>query len=103
MDPFGVLVDRTNINNQINKIMNNSQNLSPKTRPLPHFYIEQSTFSTKKEKAKTETPKLINPPRPPIKSCPPISRLKPYKKPEKDIPKLISFVNNDNNNKIGRR
>lgn len=92
MEPSGILVDRTNRGNQINKIMNNSGHLSPKSRPLPQFFIEQSTFSTKKEK---QTPKLINPPRPPIKSCPPISRLKPYKKPEKDIPKIISFINNN--------
>lgn len=91
MESGGILVDRTNRNYLINRAMNNSSNLSPKARPLPQFFIEQSTFSTKKEK---QTPKLINPPRPPIKSCPPISRLKPFKKPEKDIPRVISFKKN---------
>lgn len=92
MERSGILVDRTNKNYQINNIMNISANLSPKARPLPQFYIEQSTFSTKKEK---QTPKIINPPRLPIKSCPPISRLKPFQKPAKDIPRVISFVKNN--------
>lgn len=82
MEPSGILVDRTN---------RMISNMSPKARPIPQFFLEQSTFSTKKEK---QTPKLINPPRPPIKSCPPISRLK-LVKPEKDIPRQISFVKKD--------
>ncbi len=99
MEPNGILVDRTNTNTtrntRIYKIMNTSINSSPKARPLPQFFLEQANFSTKKEK---QTPKcLINPPRPPIKSCPPISRLKPFKKPEKDIPRIISFVKNNAN------
>lgn len=74
--------------------MNNSVNVSPKARPLPQFFAESATFSTKKEK---ETPKLIDPPRPPIKSCPPISRLKQQRKPDFDGARVISFINNNTN------
>ena len=97
----GILFDRTNISlssESVNKMsMNNSIHMSPKTRPLPTFFFEQTTFSTKKEK---ETPKVneIYPPRPPIKSCPPISRLKTAKKLENDRARVISFATNNNTN-----
>lgn len=77
--------------------MNNSVNMSPTCRPLPTFFLEQTTFSTKKEK---ETPKLseIYPPRPPIKSCPPISRLRALKNMDSDRARVISFAENSANN-----
>lgn len=83
--------------------MNNSlAHLSPKPRPLPQFFAENATFSTKKEK---ETPKLAisykfnEPPKPPIKSCPPISRLRPRSKNNHhDGAKVITFLNNTQNN-----
>ena len=98
MEPNGILIDRTNKGNMMSPMLNH--NLSPKARPLPQFFIEQTTFSTKKEK---HTPKLndIYPPKPPIKSCPPISRLKPFKNPEKDVARVISFVKNNSQNKPG--
>jgi hypothetical protein len=103
MESNGVLVDRTNKNNLVTKnTIEMNGNTSPKTRPIPQFFLEQTTFSTKKEK---HTPKLIDiyPPKPPIKSCPPISRLKPFKKPEKDVARVISFakVNNSPDLKPG--
>lgn len=72
----------------------------PKTglaRPRPQFFTESVTFSTKKEKG---TPRSIVPPRPPIKSCPPVSRLRPIRKTENEGARVISFVNNDINNSL---
>ena len=102
----GILFERTNtyVNadsankaTAMNSNNNNSIHMSPKARPLPTFFLEQTTFSTKKEK---ETPKVseIYPPRPPIKSCPPISRLKTAKKLDNDRARVISFANDSMNN-----
>ncbi|XP_013407437.1 membrane-associated tyrosine- and threonine-specific cdc2-inhibitory kinase [Lingula anatina] len=41
-------------------------------RPTPQFFKEAQTFSTKKERG---TPREAPPPRPPVKSCPPVSRI----------------------------
>lgn len=41
-------------------------------RPTPHFYPEPQTFSTKKSRG---TPRDSLPPKPPVKSAPPISRI----------------------------
>lgn len=103
MESNGVLCERTNTyteNSTLNKMsMNNSVHMSPKARPLPTFFSEQTSFSTKKEKIK-ETPKLneLYIPKPPIKSCPPISRLKTAKKLDNDRARVISFANNTVNN-----
>ena len=77
----------------------NNLNLSPNSlpRPRPQFITDSVTFSTKKEKS---TPKLIDPPRPPIKSCPPVSRLRPSRRPENEGPRVVSFVNRNLNNSI---
>jgi hypothetical protein len=82
--------------------MDNSCNYSPKARPMPKFFSENATFSTKKEKEK-ETPKLmdIHPPKPPIKSCPPISRLRPQHKHDHDGARVISFLNKNSNDHSG--
>lgn len=71
-----------------------SDDLSASFRPKPKFFTENATFSTKKQ-----TPKLVDhivPPKPPIKSCPPVSRLKP-RKPDYEGARVISFVNKKNN------
>lgn len=87
------------VNNDLDK--SNLSNYSPKQRPTPTFFFTHTTFSTKKER--TETPKLLcPPPRPPIKSCPPISRLKPQIKQPHGA-KVISFVNNTNNNNTNKQ
>ncbi|XP_059152744.1 membrane-associated tyrosine- and threonine-specific cdc2-inhibitory kinase-like [Physella acuta] len=54
--------------------MNNS--VIPSPRPTPRFYPEPQTFSTKKLKP-AGTPRDHLPPRPPVKSCPPLSRVFP--------------------------
>ncbi len=79
--------------------MNNSAHYSPKSRPLPQFFADHVQFSTKKEK---ETPKFaeIYPPKPPIKSCPPISRLRPQCKSD-DGARPISFLNKNAQNDSG--
>ena len=103
MESNGILSDRTN---KISDIVDFGErmvtleepvNQSPKTRPLPVFFVEQTTFSTKKEK---NTPKYVNilPPKPPIKSCPPISRIKPLRQND-DGAKVISFAKNNTINK----
>jgi hypothetical protein len=84
-----------------NNVMNDSGNLSPKSRPLPTFFADSVHFSTKKER---ETPKLadcICPPKPPIKSCPPISRLRPQCKPDYDGARAVSFLNKKSQNDSG--
>lgn len=63
---------------------------SPKVqtpRPTPLFFQQKLTFSTKKERG--QTPKVVPPPRPPIKSAPPISRIFPRKQIMKATP--VSF------------
>ena len=83
------------------KLVANNPNVTPQNfhlsdhesasgyRPLPKFFTENATFSTKKEK---ETPKLseVHPPKPPIKSCPPISRIRPCKL-DREGARVISF------------
>lgn len=63
---------------------------SPKVhtpRPTPLFFQPPLTFSTKKERG--QTPKDGPPPKPPIKSAPPISRIFPRKQLLKALP--VSF------------
>ncbi|XP_012940021.1 membrane-associated tyrosine- and threonine-specific cdc2-inhibitory kinase [Aplysia californica] len=50
----------------------------PSPRPTPQFYSDPQTFSVKKLKL-AGTPKDQLPPRPPVKSCPPLSRVFPHK------------------------
>jgi len=50
----------------------------PSPRPTPQFYSEPETFSVKKLK-REGTPKVQLPPRPPVKSCPPLSRVFPFR------------------------
>ncbi|XP_067938018.1 membrane-associated tyrosine- and threonine-specific cdc2-inhibitory kinase-like isoform X2 [Watersipora subatra] len=57
-------------------------------RPTPKFFLETKTFSTKKERE--NTPRSSSYPRPPIKSCPPISRLFQQSSPD-DRPRIVSF------------
>lgn len=45
-------------------------------RPTPHFFTEPQTFSTKKSRG---TPRDALPPRPPVKSAPPVSRIFPHR------------------------
>ncbi len=49
-----------------------------------------------------ETPKIheVLPPKPPVKSCPPISRLRPQRKTEIGA-RVISFLNENKNNDSG--
>ena len=104
MESNGILSDRTNIFDQdlnSEKMVTQHNNQSPKNRPLPIFFFEHTSFSTKKER---NTPKFIDnyPPRPPIKSCPPISRIKPTRKSD-DAAKIISFAKNNTINKNGKK
>lgn len=91
------LIDELNSNQKIN---NSITNMSPKMRPLPKFFAEATQFSTKKER---ETPKFseIHPPKPPIKSCPPISRLRPQRKSNYEGARVISFANKSLENDSG--
>lgn len=91
------LIDELNSSQKMN---NSSTNMSPKMRPLPKFFAETAQFSTKKER---ETPKFseIHPPKPPIKSCPPISRLRPQRKSNYEGARVISFVNKSLENDSG--
>lgn len=75
----------------LNSNLNNFSFHESLARPRPQFFTDSATFSTKKEKG---TPKTIDPPRPPIKSCPPVSRLKPTRRDGNDGARVISFVNN---------
>nr|BAB69973.1 Myt1 [Patiria pectinifera] len=59
-------------------------------RPLPKFLQEQVTFSQKKHRG--TTPRRTGPPRPPLKSVPPVSRLFPNKtREEESRPRAVSF------------
>ena len=100
--PISSMDENTKIHANDNTDMANSVHFSPKTRPRPTFFSENATFSTKKQK---ETPKLIDiyPPKPPIKSCPPMSRLKPQRKPDHDGARVITFLNKDAQNDSGTR
>ena len=100
-NPIGV---NPNVTPQNFDAINVSDHETTSYRPLPKFFTENATFSTKKEK---ETPKLseVHPPKPPIKSCPPISRIRPCKL-EREGARVISFVEHDNqqkNNGSGRQ
>ncbi|GFO29422.1 membrane-associated tyrosine-and threonine-specific cdc2-inhibitory kinase [Plakobranchus ocellatus] len=50
----------------------------PSPRPTPRFYTETQLFSTKKLRT-SSTPRDHIPPRPPVKSCPPLSRVFPHR------------------------
>lgn len=67
---------------------------SPKVqtpRPTPLFFQPPLSFSTKKERG--QTPKVVPPPRPPIKSAPPLSRIFPRKQLLKAV--AVSFKSPD--------
>lgn len=104
MESNWILYDRTNTDEDLTSetMVTQTNNQSPKNRPLPIFFFEQTSFSTKKER---NTPKYIDnyPPRPPIKSCPPISRIKPTRKGIDDNAKIISFAKNNTINKNGKK
>ncbi|XP_022102187.1 membrane-associated tyrosine- and threonine-specific cdc2-inhibitory kinase-like [Acanthaster planci] len=58
--------------------------------PTPKFLQEQVTFSQKKHRG--PTPRKTGPPRPPLKSVPPVSRLFPNKtREEESRPRAVSF------------
>jgi hypothetical protein len=86
----------SNSNGTVGTSSISNHHLSSPARPVPAFVLEGATFSTKKER---ETPKLIDihPPKPPIKSCPPISRIRPMRKPEYEGVRVISFLNKNLN------
>ncbi|KAK2147709.1 hypothetical protein LSH36_540g01066 [Paralvinella palmiformis] len=65
----------------------NSRQQMPTPRPLPEIFQEQQTFSTKKEKSCTPRDNL--PPRPPVKSALPFSRIFPHRSVDKAQP--VSF------------
>nr|KAG5709176.1 hypothetical protein BaRGS_028632 [Batillaria attramentaria] len=52
-------------------------------RPTPQFFHDKQTFSTKKAKLAQSrgTPRDSLPPRPPVKSAPPVSRIFPHRPP----------------------
>lgn len=58
----------------------------PSPRPTPKFFQEVQTFSTKKARS---TPKNCGPPRPPVKSAPPVSRIFPHRPIERA--QVVSF------------
>ena len=61
-------------------------------RPTPRFFTEPQTFSTKKAKG---TPRDSLPPRPPVKSAPPVSRIFPHRPVQRA--QIISFRSEDSN------
>ncbi|KAL3842302.1 hypothetical protein ACJMK2_020332 [Sinanodonta woodiana] len=67
----------------------------PSPRPTPRFFPEVQTFSTKKSRG---TPKDSCPPRPPVKSCPPISRIFPHRPIQRA--QLVSFRSSESNGSI---
>ncbi|KAK6191711.1 hypothetical protein SNE40_003325 [Patella caerulea] len=71
------------------KFRNDESFASP--RPTPNFFTEQQTFSTKKQRG---TPRDSVPPRPPIKSCPPISRIFPHRPVQRA--QVVSFRSTEN-------
>ncbi|KAH9491854.1 Protein kinase, membrane associated tyrosine threonine 1 [Bulinus truncatus] len=66
----------------------------PSPRPTPRFYPEPQTFSTKKLKP-AGTPRDHLPPRPPVKSCPPLSRVFPRRNIASFHAQAVSFKNTD--------
>lgn len=61
-------------------------------RPTPRFFTDAQTFSTKKAKG---TPRDSLPPRPPVKSAPPVSRIFPHRPVQRA--QIISFRSEDSN------
>lgn len=61
-------------------------------RPTPRFFQDVQTFSTKKAKG---TPRDSLPPRPPVKSAPPVSRIFPHRPVERA--QIVSFRSQDSN------
>lgn len=59
-------------------------------RPTPKFFQDRRTFSTKKERC---TPRDNPPPRPPGKSCPPVSRVFSYRPSTRA--QVVSFKESD--------
>uniref|UniRef100_A0A2C9KZZ6 non-specific serine/threonine protein kinase n=1 Tax=Biomphalaria glabrata TaxID=6526 RepID=A0A2C9KZZ6_BIOGL len=73
-----------------------SESAFPSPRPTPRFYPEPQTFSTKKLKP-AGTPRDHLPPRPPVKSCPPLSRVFPRRNLASLHAQPVSFKNTDKN------
>ncbi|KAL5006975.1 hypothetical protein ScPMuIL_015781 [Solemya velum] len=67
----------------------------PSPRPTPEFFLEERTFSTKKARG---TPRDSLPPRPPIKSAPPISRIFPHRPIQHA--QVVSFRSVDSNGSL---
>ncbi|XP_071122497.1 membrane-associated tyrosine- and threonine-specific cdc2-inhibitory kinase-like [Mytilus galloprovincialis] len=61
-------------------------------RPTPRFFQDVQTFSTKKAKG---TPRDSLPPRPPVKSAPPVSRIFPHRPVERA--QIVSFRSQHSN------
>ncbi|XP_053384462.1 membrane-associated tyrosine- and threonine-specific cdc2-inhibitory kinase-like isoform X2 [Mercenaria mercenaria] len=64
-------------------------------RPTPHFFPEVQTFSTKKARG---TPRDQLPPRPPVKSAPPVSRIFPHRPVTRA--QIVSFRSSKTNDSI---
>ncbi|XP_041365931.1 membrane-associated tyrosine- and threonine-specific cdc2-inhibitory kinase-like isoform X2 [Gigantopelta aegis] len=60
-------------------------------RPTPHFFKDVDTFSTKKQRG---TPRDSAPPRPPVKSAPPVSRIFPHRPIQRA--QVVSFRSSEN-------
>ncbi|XP_060589095.1 membrane-associated tyrosine- and threonine-specific cdc2-inhibitory kinase-like [Ruditapes philippinarum] len=64
-------------------------------RPTPHFFQEVQTFSTKKSRG---TPRDQLPPRPPVKSAPPVSRIFPHRPVTRA--QIVSFRSSKTNDSV---
>ncbi len=62
---------------------------------MPLYIFENVSFSTKKAR---HTPKNILPPKPPIKSCPPVSRLNILRNENDSSKNILSFFNKNGEN-----
>ncbi|CAH1786957.1 unnamed protein product [Owenia fusiformis] len=90
---------------RLNKSRNNPTEGIPTPRPTPQFFRQVQTFSTKKQRG---TPKDAAPPRPPVKSAPPISRIFQHKPIQKAVPvsfkesetSVLSPFYNEHNNEL---
>lgn len=79
----------------------------PSPRPTPKFFPEPQTFSTKKSRG---TPRDSLPPKPPVKSAPPISRIFPHRpiqraqivsfRDDQDVNGLFLGANTSNSKKL---
>ncbi|XP_033628353.1 membrane-associated tyrosine- and threonine-specific cdc2-inhibitory kinase-like [Asterias rubens] len=90
MDSFTLKPDKGEMRLQANLESSLRENGFKSPRPTPKFLKEETTFSQKKHRG--VTPRKTGPPRPPLKSVPPVSRLFPNKtREEESRPRAISF------------